>query len=91
MEFGWIPGTSTGCTQLCCEPNITESVSAMTTLRELSPTEDSTTWQVGQRVSRKKSDELGTVVEADGEVKIKWDGGRTSYFRRGVPANVRAA
>jgi hypothetical protein len=63
----------------------------MTKLRELSSAEDSTNWQVGQRVSRKNSDELGTIVEANGEVKIKWDGGRTSYFRRGMPANVRAA
>jgi CRP-like cAMP-binding protein len=28
------------------------------------------------------ADELGTVVEADGEIKVKWDSGSTSYFRR---------
>jgi hypothetical protein len=42
----------------------------------------------GQRVSRIDTEELGTVVEADGEIKVKWDGGRTSYFRRDKPANV---
>ena len=36
----------------------------------------------GQRVCRMTTDELGTVVEADGKIKVKWDGGRTSYFRR---------
>jgi hypothetical protein len=53
--------------------------------------DDSTTWRVGQRVSRKESNGLGTVVEADGKVKVKWDDGKTSYYRRGVPANVQAA
>jgi hypothetical protein len=46
--------------------------------------------QTGQRVSRKDTDELGTVVEADGHIKIKWDGGETSYFRRGKAANVQS-
>jgi len=45
--------------------------------------------RVGQRVSRKTTDELGTVTEADGGVKVKWDSGRTSYFRRAKSANVR--
>jgi hypothetical protein len=45
-------------------------------------------WQPGRRVARKDSDEEGTIVEADGEIKVKWDHGRTSYYRRGVPANV---
>ena len=43
----------------------------------------------GQRVSHKSTNELGVVIEADGEVKVKWEGGRTSYFRRNKPANVR--
>jgi hypothetical protein len=30
------------------------------------------------------------VVEADGHIKIKWDGGATSYFRRGKAANVQS-
>jgi hypothetical protein len=46
-------------------------------------------WRAGRRVSRKDTGETGTIVEANGEVKVKWDGGRTSYFRRNVPANVR--
>ena len=31
----------------------------------------------------------GQVVEANGKVKIKWDGGRTNYFRRIAVGNVR--
>jgi hypothetical protein len=50
---------------------------------------DSRFWQIGQRVARRDSDELGTIVHADGEIKVKWDRGRTSYYRRGVPANVQ--
>jgi hypothetical protein len=47
---------------------------------------------VGQRVARKNSDELGTVVEVDGgTVKVKWDRGRTSYYRPAEPANVKLA
>ena len=46
-------------------------------------------WQAGQRVVRIKGDEEGTIVEADGQIKVKWDRGRTSYYRRGVPANVQ--
>ena len=45
--------------------------------------------KVGQRVSRKDSDELGAIVEVDGEIKVKWDSGRTSYYRRSVQANVQ--
>jgi len=48
-------------------------------------------WRAGQRVVREDSDEQGTIVEVDGEIKVKWDRGRTSYYRRGVPANVRLA
>jgi hypothetical protein len=43
----------------------------------------------GQRVSRKGTDEQGTVVRANGLVKVKWDGGRNSYFSRTQKANVR--
>lgn len=45
--------------------------------------------QVGQRVSRRDSDELGNVVSTTGHVKVKWDCGATSYFRWGKHANVR--
>jgi hypothetical protein len=51
---------------------------------------DANELRAGQRVSRKTTDELGTIVEADGEIKVKWDSGRTSYFRRGQAANVRS-
>jgi len=46
------------------------------------------TWPVVLRVSRKDTQELGTVVEHDGEVKMKWDGGKTSYYRHGQQANI---
>jgi hypothetical protein len=47
-------------------------------------------WPVGTRVSRKTDTAvLGTVVEQDGIIKVKWDGGRTSYYRHGELANVQ--
>jgi hypothetical protein len=46
-------------------------------------------WQTGRRVSREDTKELGTITEADGEIKVKWDNGRTSYFGRTVPSNVK--
>jgi hypothetical protein len=51
--------------------------------------DDRATWRVGQRVTRKDSDELGTVTEKDSLIKVRWDCGRTSYFRHGQPANVQ--
>ena len=53
------------------------------------PTEERSTWLTGQRVERKDTDELGTVVKINGNIKVKWDSGRTSYFRHGEPGNVR--
>jgi hypothetical protein len=50
---------------------------------------DYATWRVGARVVRDDGDERGTIVEADGEIKVKWDNGRTSYYRRRIPVNVR--
>jgi len=50
---------------------------------------ESAGWRAGRRVSRKDSAERGTVVEVNPEIKVKWDGGRTSYFRRDKPANVK--
>jgi hypothetical protein len=52
---------------------------------------DRTSWCVGQRVSRKDTEELGTVTEIDGKIKVEWDGGSTSYFRHGREANVQPA
>jgi hypothetical protein len=40
---------------------------------------DRTTWQIGQRVARVK----------DPHIKVKWDSGRTSYFRYRQEANVQ--
>lgn len=45
-------------------------------------------FHVGDRVSRKDGSERGTVIEADGQTKVKWDGGRTSYFRHNSRADV---
>ena len=53
------------------------------------PTMNRTTWEVGQRVARRNGGELGTVTEHDGQIKVIWDGGRTSYFRHGQAANVQ--
>jgi hypothetical protein len=53
------------------------------------PTQGRIHWSVGQRVARKDSNELGTVVQTDGKIKVKWDDGRTSYFIHGKRANVR--
>ncbi len=50
---------------------------------------DAATLHVGQRVCRKATDEFGTVTESNGKVGVKWDNGRTSYFRRDKAANVR--
>lgn len=46
------------------------------------------TWPIGQRVSRKDTSELGIVVGTNGQIKVKWDGGATSYFAHGKQANV---
>lgn len=49
----------------------------------------SRTLQLGQRIVRKESTEGGTVVEANGSsIKVKWDRGATSYYRRGMQGNV---
>jgi hypothetical protein len=32
---------------------------------------------------------LGTVIKINGFIKVKWDGGRTSYFRRDTQANIQ--
>ncbi len=48
-------------------------------------------WRPGARVSRINPSEVGTVVAADGVLKVKSDDGRTSYFHRERPANLRMA
>ena len=55
----------------------------------LAVTANRATWPVGQRVSRKDSEELGTVTKTNGSLKVRWDGGRTSYFRHGTQANIQ--
>ena len=36
-------------------------------------------------------DELGTIVEADSKIiKVRWDKGATSYFRRDIPTNLHS-
>jgi hypothetical protein len=51
--------------------------------------QNSERWHVGNRVSRKDCAALGTIVDAGDQLKILWDGGRTSHFRRDRPANVK--
>jgi hypothetical protein len=45
-------------------------------------------WRIGRRVYRKHSEERGIIVAANGQIKVKWDSGRTSYFRRDKRANL---
>ncbi len=45
-------------------------------------------WKVGRRVCRPDGQDRGTIVEANGVIKVKWDSGRTSYFERGKQSNV---
>ncbi|MGB3899491.1 MAG: hypothetical protein WA973_13155 [Mesorhizobium sp.] len=52
----------------------------------------SNTLEIGQRVVTKDTAEGGTVVEANKhQIKVKWDRGRTSYYRRGRDGNIRHA
>ena len=48
-------------------------------------------WHAGNRVSRRNGDEFGTIIDAGEKIKVLWDGGRTSYFRRDRLANVKIA
>jgi hypothetical protein len=51
----------------------------------------SATWRMARRVARtdkSESQELGTIVAANGKIKVLWDSGRTSYYYRKVPANL---
>jgi hypothetical protein len=58
----------------------------------MEPEVDRSGWKIGQRVARKDSDLLGTIVEVDrGVVKVKWDGGKTSYYLPSEPGNVKLA
>ena len=52
---------------------------------------DRVLWPVGLRVSRKDTNELGTVVEHDGKIKVKWDDGKTSDYRHGEEASAQLA
>ena len=49
---------------------------------------DRAKWRVGQRVSRKDTEEQGIISEANNQIKVKWDRGRTSYYRRNTPADI---
>lgn len=48
-------------------------------------------WREGQRVCRNETDDLGTIVQANRYIKVKWDSGRTSYFRCDRPAQLHSA
>jgi preprotein translocase subunit YajC len=50
---------------------------------------DCSKWRVAQRVSRRNSGVLGTITEVgEHAIKIKWDDGATSYYRRDNLSNV---
>jgi hypothetical protein len=47
-------------------------------------------WRAGQRVSRRDDRESGTIVEiSHAAIKVKWDDGRTSYYRSNTPGDVK--
>ena len=50
---------------------------------------DRVLWPVGLRVSRKDTNELGSVVEHDGKIKVKWDSGKTSDYQHGEEASAQ--
>jgi hypothetical protein len=45
-------------------------------------------WRVGQRITRIKPEAIGTVVEVDGLLKVKWDTGATSYYSLNQSGNI---
>lgn len=50
----------------------------------------SSTAQVGDRVMKELGNEGGTVIDdANSQIKVKWDKGSTSYFKRGAKGNIR--
>ena len=51
--------------------------------------DDRAKWRVGQRISRIATGDRGTVDEvSEHTIKIKWDSGATSYYRRDDLRNV---
>jgi hypothetical protein len=59
----------------------------------MEPEVDRSGWQIGQRVARKDSNELVVIADIDGAgvVKVKWDRGKTSYYRPSELGNVKLA
>ena len=49
---------------------------------------DTSAWAVGRRVSRPDGKDKGTIVGDGDQIKVAWDSGRASYFRRGKASNV---
>ena len=45
--------------------------------------------RVGAQVVRRRRDELGTIVEMTGYLKVKWNDGKTSYYRPRTGYNIR--
>lgn len=52
---------------------------------------DRSDWQIGQQVVRDDGSETGTVIDANGSIKVLWENGQTSYFRHGRQGNVKKA
>ena len=52
---------------------------------------DRVIWPVGLRVSKKDTNEMGTVVENERDIKVKWENGKTSHYRNGEEAEVKLA
>jgi hypothetical protein len=45
-------------------------------------------WRVGLRVTRVNPEAIGTVVEVNGQLKVKWDTGATSYYSLDQSPNI---
>jgi hypothetical protein len=67
------------------------AVPAVANVGFMTPARPDPNFRVGQRVSREDAEELGTVIETGDMIKVKWDRGRTSYYHRNKPANVKPA
>ena len=70
----------------CHRHNLPLGESALTEMHSQFETD----WKVGRRVSRTDTEAIGTIVAiVFGQIKVKWDSGRTSYYEMGEHTNGR--
>lgn len=46
-------------------------------------------WKVGKRVVRPDGSDHGVIVEVTDQIKVRWDAGRTNYFKFHETGNVQ--